>query len=359
MKPCPRQLLTAASALLWLAGCTPPEPPAEPPGAAAPATTATATEPLRTLTVCHSSVSSTQSVPHYAAAKGLFAKHGLDVDLVLIDGGSKAATALVAGDVDLCQLAGSAAINAVVAGAPVKVVGGLYNTYIYSLMVTPAVRTAADLQGKKLAISSVGGSSDFAIRQAVEHLGLAPDRDVQILAVGGQAERMAAMLSGQVDGTLVSVPETVKAREAGFHELLDMSALGVPYQHTALVAREDFLAQDRPTALRFMKAISEAAWQMKQDREGALDVLAELLALDPVADREALEETFDGLIVKYLQTVPRPTLPGIRQAIVELAAENPEAAGARDVDVADESLVDELEHSGFFAALEQGGHVRP
>ena len=53
--------------------------------------------------------------------------------------------------------------------------------------------------------------------------------------------------------------ETVKARESGFHELLDMSTLDAPYQHTAIVAREDFLERDRPAALRFLKAISAAA----------------------------------------------------------------------------------------------------
>jgi NitT/TauT family transport system substrate-binding protein len=281
------------------------------------------------------------------------------VDLVLIDGGTKAATALIAGDVDICQLAGSAAVNAIVAGAPLKIIGGLYNTYIYSFMVRPEVRTAEDLKGKKLAVSSIGGSADFAIRRAVEHLGLDPEVDVEIIAVGGQAERTAAMIGGLVDGTLVSVPETVQAREAGFHELLDLSTLDAPYQHTAIVAREDFLARDRPAALAFLKALSEAAWRMKQDRAGTLDVLAEELALDPVADRAALDETYDGLILKYLETVPFPTLPGIQQAIDELVKENPQAAGVQAARLVDASLVEELQASGFFSALEQGGYARP
>src|SRR5262245_24393531 len=134
MLPRGRHCLAVGLAALWLAGCTPPDAPAEPAAApsSAPAAAASAVAPTEAaaptaLTVCHSSVSSTQSVPEYAQEQGLFAKEGLDVDLVLVDGGTKAATALVAGDVGLCQLSGSAAINAIAAGAPLKIVAGLYN----------------------------------------------------------------------------------------------------------------------------------------------------------------------------------------------------------------------------------------
>jgi NitT/TauT family transport system substrate-binding protein len=226
-------------------------------------------------------------------------------------------------------------------------------------MVTPEIQSAADLKGKRLAISQVGGSSDFAMRAAVKQLGLDPDTDVTIVSVGGQGERLAAMLAGQVDGTLVSVPETAKARDSGFHELLDMSTLNTPYQHTAIVARNDLLEQDRPTAERFMKAIAEAAWAMKHDRAGTLEVLAKHLLYDPVSDRAALDETYDNLIMKYLQTVPYPTLAGIQQAIEELAAENPQAAGLKAEAATDSTLVGDLEKSGFFAELEHAGHVQP
>src|SRR5688572_22445172 len=236
------------------------------------------------VTACYSSLSGTQSVAPYAFEQGLFTKHGLDVELVYIDSGSTAATALIAGDVDVCQMAGTAAINAAAAGAPVKVIAGLFNTYVYSLMVTPDIQTPEDLIGKAVAISQPGSASDLAVRVALKGLGLEPDEDVAVLAIGGQSERLAALLAGSVSGTLVSVPETAKARELGFHELLDMSTLNTSYQHTTVSARQDFIDDHRDAALRFLKAIAEAATRMKSDREGTVAVVAEYMLLDPVAD---------------------------------------------------------------------------
>ncbi len=333
----PRFRTLSLAACLLLAGCA--------------ASTPAAPAALIPVTACYSSLSGTQSVAPYAFEKGLFEKHGLEVELVYIDSGSTAAIALIAGDVDICQMAGTAAINAAAAGAPVKIIAGLFNTYVYSLMVAPDIQTPRDLVGKAVAISQPGSASDLAIRVALRGLGLTPDEDVAVLALGGQSERLAALLAGSVSGTLVSVPETAKARDMGFHELLDMSTLNAPYQHTAVTVREEFLTEHRDTTLRFLKAMSEAATRMKSDREGVVAVVAEYMLLDPVADRAALDETYDVLMRSYLQGVPYPTLPGIQAVLDELVAESPSAADMQPEQVVDISLLTELEQSGFFADL--------
>ena len=314
---------------------------------------------LTPVKLCYSALTGTMSPGMYAYDKGVFERHGLDVEFIYIDSGTKAATALIAGNVDACQIAGSAIINAAVAGAPVKIVAGLFNTYVYSLMVTADVQAPEDLIGKAVAISQPGSASDFAIRVALNGLGLTPDTDVAILAVGGQSERLGAMIAGQVAGTLVSVPETAKAREAGFHVLLDMSALNAPYQHTTLAIRDSFVASNRPAALSLVKAISEAAHLMRQDRDGTIAVMASYALLDPVEDRAALEEAYDVLILRYLQTVPFATMPGIQSALDELVADNPQAANISPEQVVDNSLMNELEQAGFFRDLAAGTVTPP
>ncbi len=317
---------------------------------AVPATSTPAAAPIP-VKACYSALAGTSLVAMYALEEGLFAKHGLAVDLVYIDSGSKALTAMIAGDMDVCQVAGSAVINAAVAGAEVKMIAGLYNTYVYSLMVAPEIQTPEDLVGKAVAISQPGSSSDFAIRAALKGMGLEADTDVAVLAVGGQSERMAAMLSGQVVGTLVTVPETVKARALGFHELLDMASLGEPYQHTGIAARSGFIEDNRPAALAFLKATAEAIQRMQSDPEGTAAVLTKYLLLDPVADEEAIAETQAVMVVRYLEKVPYPTVPGIERALEELVVENPQAAGFDPQKVVDLTLMTELEESGFFTDL--------
>lgn len=307
--------------------------------------------PLTKVNVCFSSPSGTMVTAWYAFENGLFEKYGLDVNLTYIGSGSKAATAMIAGNVEFCQIAGSAVVNSVVAGADLVMIGGLFNTYVYSLMVTPNIQSPEDLKGKAVAISRAGSSSDAAIRAALDGLGLVPEDDVAIVAVGGQAERLAAMETGAVVGTVVSVPETVEAKEVGFVELLDMSTLQVPFQHTGIATTKSYIAENRDAVVNFMKAISEAIALMKSDKEGTMQVMAEYLLLDVEDDAPSLNEAYDVLIQGYLPKVPYPTLDGIQTLLTNLEEENPDAANFTPEDVADISIVQELEDSGFIDSL--------
>jgi NitT/TauT family transport system substrate-binding protein len=230
-------------------------------------------------------------------------------------------------------------------------IGGLFNTYVYSLMVTPDIETADDLKGKAVAISRPGSSSDSAIRAALEGLDLVPDEDVTVLAIGGQSERLAAMESGAVVGTVVSVPETVEAKEMGFTELLDMSTLGVPFQHTGVATSRSLLESDRELAVNFMKALTEGVAMMKSDREGVMEVMAQYLLLDVEDDAPSLTEAYDVLIQGYLPQAPYPTLDGIQTVLNKLAEDDPDAANFSPEDVADTSIVQEIEDSGFISDL--------
>ena len=184
--------------LLWLSVACQPVQPTQLGQQRANATTLT---PLK---VCYSSKSATQSVVFYAFEQGIYAEYGLDVELIYIEGGSTATAALIAGAVDICQIAGAAVINSIVADSGLVLIGGLFNTYVYSLMVRPEIVTAADLQGKALAISDPGGSSDVALRAALLALGLQPDADVTLLSIGGQSARLAAMDCSKRSPTAIS-----------------------------------------------------------------------------------------------------------------------------------------------------------
>lgn len=331
---------------LWLAGCVPMQPAAQPQNS-------TEAAQLTPLKICYSSNSATQSVMFYAYEQGIFRDYGLAVELIYIEGGSTATAALMIGEVDICQIAGSAIINSAVAGSELVLISGLFNTYPYSLLVRPEIATAADLQGKALAISEPGGSSDAALRAALLSLGLQPDADVTLLSIGSQGARLAAMASGAVVGTVVSVPETAVARAAGYRELVDMAALNTPFQHTALATARPFLRANPATVTRFLQATVTAIARMKQDEEGVTAVLAQYLLLDREKDAAALTEAYTKLIGKYLPALPYPTLVGIQLQLDELAAENPAAATVKAADVVDTTLLAAIEASGFLQQLEQ------
>lgn len=343
------------AALLILAACAPPIPPSPPPpestradlGAASPpSTTAAKLLPVR---VCYSSVSGNQLPAWYAYEKGLFADYGLEVELQAVDGGDNAAAALIASEFDICQGSPAAMIAAAVQGADVITIAGLVNSSPYSLVVRPEIATAADLRGGAIAVNSLNGSAAVAARVILEHFGLQPDKDVAILAVGSQGDRLAAMKSGAVQATLASPPQTIEAKNMGFKILLDTADLKLPHQHTAVNTTRRYLSEHRPEAMAFMKAIITALASFEKDEAGVKETLAKYLELDPQKDAPLLDEAYTQLVKKYFVKTPYPTLAGIQAELDSLAADNPAAAKFKPADIVDTGIVQELEESGFVA----------
>ncbi len=306
---------------------------------------------LRSLKVCTSSASPSQMNVQHALTQNLFSRYGIDVQVVEISGGSTAITALIAGNVDLCQIAGASIVNAGVAGAEVVLVGGVINQQPYYLVTRPEVRTSADLQGRALAVSGYGTSSYAAAVAVVERFGLTPDRDVAVLSIGGQSERMAAMAGGNVAGTVLSPPQAMLAVAEGYNLLFDFADMEQPYQHTAIVTTRKFLKEQPELVKAYIQATSEAVSAMHGNRESAIADMAAYLQLDPTEQAEALELTYDLLIRRLMQVRPMPSLPGIQALLDELIQENPQAAKVAPIDLVDTTILAELDATGFFTDL--------
>jgi len=309
------------------------------------------TDILSPITVCASSTSANQIVFVYAQEKGLFEKYGLDIEFVTFNSGSDAATALVTGDVDICQISGSAVVYAALAGEEMVFIGGLFNRHLYSIVTRPEIQSVDDLVGSIFAISKPGGSADSMMRIAIQHWGLEVDQDVALLTVGNQSERLAAMETGDVSGTVLSVPETSRAKELSYQIFLDLGDLELPYPSISIAARRSFVSENREAALQFMKAVVEAIQLMKHDREDTIQVMAASLLLDPLEDAGMLAEAYDVLILQRLETIPYTPEAGI-QTVIDLARlDNPDATQLTAADMIDNSLVMELDESGFIGNL--------
>ena len=350
MKKQIRQAIVASCmvGILLLAACRPARLPdaaqISPPSGDAPQ--------LTKVNVCYTAHNPTQSISWYAREQGIFAQYGLDVNLVLLSGGGpKVVAALLSGEVDFCHTGGGPIINAAVAGADVVLVASLFNTYLYSLMVHPTIKQPDDLKGKVVASGKLGSSSDLIIRVALQHLNLIPDQDVTILQAGDQGERLTLMDTGQVVGTLVSIPETINAQANGYHALLDLSTLNLPQVTSAIATSRSNLTAHPDTAVAFMQAIVTAIARMKQDEAGSKTVIADFLELDPATDATLIAESYTVLIQQHLAEIPYPTEAGIQVNLDILEQENPAARDFNPADVVDVSILRQLDESGFIRKL--------
>jgi NitT/TauT family transport system substrate-binding protein len=329
-------LLTMAL-MLTLAACAPAVP--------------TPTE-LTSIDVCYSANSASTVVMWYAQEEGLFEKYGLEVNLEYISSGSSAVAALIAGDVDICMVAGAGIVNAVAADQDAVMIAGLYNKFIAGFFTTPDIQSPEDLIGKTLAISRPGSSSTVGTLLTLDAFGLTVDKDVTLLSVGNDPERFTAMKAGQVSGAVLSPPSSLYALQEGYTLLFDLAASeDIDYQFTGLATRRAFIESDRETVINFMKAIVEASANVKANPEATKALFVKYLELDPATDQYIIDGSYELFIEKGLESVPYPTLAGL-QTIIDASIEtNPDVANITPEDTVDMSIVAELEESGFIAGI--------
>ncbi len=316
----------------------------------AEAVTPTTPAPLK-MKVCYSTQAPTQASVWYAFEKGLFKKYGLDVDLTLISPGTTAGIALISKDVDICVISSSPIASAAVQGQDTIIIAGFYKDYLNSFYVNPQIKTAADLKGKTLGVSKLGSASDLALRVAVRKLGLDPEKDVDIIAVGDETARLAAMDTGQVAGSVFDIPSTLRAKEKGYFAILDLSTADIRYQTTVVGTTRSYIQSNHEAGIRFMKAIIESISLMKKDPEGTKIVMAKYLALDVNTDAALLKEAYHETILKHIELVPEPNIEGLQAVLNELKNSNPKASEFKPEQFIDASLLQELDQSGFISEI--------
>jgi NitT/TauT family transport system substrate-binding protein len=294
---------------------------------------------------------SAEFTPVWAANdRGRLKKYGLDAEVIVMQGGTQLVQALVGASLDFAVM-GGAYLTGAVRGADLVMVATHMDRFPYSLIVKPTIKRAEDLKGAKLAISRFGSSSDAGLRVSLQRSGVNPDKDVTILQVGGQTERYAALRSGVVDGTVVIPPLSSAAQRAGFNSLLNMAKLGIPYPQEGVVASRQYIANRRDTLLRFLRAYLEAVRDLKADKEFAIAVIAKHLRMDPKKDRQALEDSFQEVVIEQMLKIPSPSVEAVRMGIELLGKDRPAKASGDPKDYIDMSLMQELEKSGFVQNL--------
>lgn len=152
--------------------------------------------------------------------KGLFEKAGFTVQYVVMRS-DLAVKGLLSGDVDYMQSA-SSVMRAAAAGAPLATIFGTFNRTFFELIARPEIKSVSDLKGKVIAISRYGSSADYAVRFGLKANGTDPDKDVKLLAVGGDHARIAALNSGLVSAIAIQVPGNFQAKKTGAHTILNL-----------------------------------------------------------------------------------------------------------------------------------------
>ncbi len=298
--------------------------------------------------VVYSAIGSSQSPLWIAHEAGIFKKHGLDVELLYIGGGSRAAQVVVSGEVPIAMFTGASVISANLAGGDLVTVASGMNVMPFFLVVPPSVRQIEDLKGKKVAVTRFASATDYALRYAAERWPVKPDRDFTVLQIGGQPEMIGGLKSGAIQGAMLNAEFTVIARREGFRDLADVSALGISFPTSALNTSRAFIRNRRDTALRVVRAYADSIHYGKTQKKFTVGVLGKYLKNQDVPFLEAVYDLYLG---HYIPKIPYPSVEAMKTALDDIAARDPRAHGFRAEQFIDASLMQDLEKEGFIKQL--------
>jgi ABC-type nitrate/sulfonate/bicarbonate transport system substrate-binding protein len=216
-----------------------------------------------------------------AEATGRYAANGIKPEIINMNGGSRGAAELAAGRIDAMHVGLSSVVRLNKTGGDLRVVAALANVIRFTFFAASGVRTAADLKGGVVGVSSFGSESDATVTLALQRLGLTRD-DVTLKEYGGGPRRLAALQSGEIKATAVNEPVATMAREQGVHVLVDLVPERIPWLFTAIVVKRSTLTGQRDVLTRFLKATAEGNALALSDPVRAKAVLAEKASIrDP------------------------------------------------------------------------------
>src|SRR5256884_1604757 len=216
-----------------------------------------APEPIK-IKASYGNISPANLAPFFAKEMGIFSKHGLDVDLSLIDGGSPSAAALISGQVQFANFGGTETMSGVAAGSDMVAVALFVPVTPWQLLAKTDYKTPADLKGKVVGVASKGGSSEVAADLSLQRLKLDPNKDVTKQALGSVANLTAAMIGGAVYAGPGHPPDTVLLLKNGFKVIVDPPAEKNPATDHCTVGRRSYLQTKRQPVPAYIHAQVEA-----------------------------------------------------------------------------------------------------
>ena len=278
-----------------------------------------------------------------ARAAGFYEANGLKLEIIPVVGGKESGPDLTNGRIHLMHIGMSSVVRANGAGANLRTIGSLSNVIRNTMFTAPKVKSAADLKGGTVGISSAGSESEPTTILALRKLGLKRE-DVTLKEIGVQ--RLDAVRNGEVSATVLGEPYRTQAFALGLNPIVDLFADKVPWLYSGLVVDKAYLATHRDAAARFLKATVEGNYLAVSDEPYAKRILAKELKLtDP--------KIIDSSYANFKSQTPlnaELTRPGAAN-IIDIVATG---SMSRNVDdYMDDSLHEELRREGFFEAMKQ------
>ena len=218
------------------------------------------------------------------------------------------------------------------------------NVIRFTFFSGEGVKTAADLKGGIVGVSTFGSESDSTVTLALDRLKLTR-ADITLKEYGVSTQRLAALKAGEIKATAINEPVASLARDEGVNVLVDLVAERIPWLFSGVAIRRGDL-RTRPGVIgRFLKATIEGNHLALTNEKLAKEVLAKELKL---TDSGIVDISYSD----FRRQTPRnmePSIKGAENVIAQIGGQG----STRVADYVDMTLINDLRGLGIFALLER------
>jgi NitT/TauT family transport system substrate-binding protein len=238
------------------------------------------------------------SITHLGDKAGIFKKHGLQLEMIYTSGSGETLQPVISGGVDLGLAVGTlGAMAAYVKGAPVRIIGAqATGAADYWYAKNSDIKTLKDTNGRTIAFSTVGSSTNSIVRAFIDEFKLTAKPQ----PTGNPSATLTAVMTDQVDVGWASPPFGLKEMEEGKIHLVARAtdaALVRGQTIRVLVANAEVLAKRKDVIDRFMKAYSESIDYMYSSNPQVITDYAEFAKVPEVMAKRVRDEFFPKSLV--------------------------------------------------------------
>ncbi|MBM4263060.1 MAG: ABC transporter substrate-binding protein [Deltaproteobacteria bacterium] len=314
------------------------------------ACTATSASAQDKISMGLSSVSALHTATWVAAERGFFRKQNLDVEVIVTgQGGTVGIAALLSNDVQMISSAGDLLAAAGLRGGEAVMLAGVVNKGLQRIMTIPEIKTPADLKGKRVGVTRIGAVSHVVLQMMLQRWKMNP-ADVTVLQVGSSPDMLVSLDKKGIDAAVLTIPSMFVAEDRGYKILLDMADTDIYYLHTMIGSTRSYVKNNRDKVTRFLKGYLEGVAFVKQNRKESIEIVKKKLRIGAAREKN-LQRAVDLVADKYYEQIPYTSHRGVETVLGFIEKDNPKAKGADPKQFYDDSLLKEIEQTGFVKTL--------
>jgi len=284
-----------------------------------------------------------------AHEQGLFAKQGIDAQILLQE--TRGVARRITGDIQLGVIGIPATIAAVVEGSDLKILAPTSSPRATTHLVAhPKVKTPADLRGKRFGVFGIGTGFWIHAMLALEHLGLDSKRDhITFVEVGNLARMARALEAGDIDAAMLDPARSSQLRSKGFSMLLDMYPANISAVQNALIVTGAYLREHPDVVEKVVAGLVEGiAFSLSPAKKDV--VLKTLMAHMQLTDPAAAESGYKNFASRVLRK-PYASVEAMQNMQRVMALHDPKVLNLKLADLIEERFVRKLDESGVIDRL--------